>query len=142
MKGKKSSVNKRRSEIDILTEILRLARENPRKTTLLYRVNLNHTLLNKYLSYLMEKGLLVEQGGVYSITDRGHEFLLLSRKLQKLLEKEEHITTEGELPSPHESGLPWHRYIKLLPSDAEVEAFLTERGFTDRKKRAPEDGEE
>ncbi|NOZ59706.1 MAG: hypothetical protein GXO66_09075 [Euryarchaeota archaeon] len=136
VRGKKSSINKRRSEIEILTEILKLARENPRKTTLLYRVNLNHNLLNKYLNYLMEKGLLVRQDGVYSITDRGYEFLALSRKLQRLLEKEEYAAGDEEgFPSP-EDKLPWHRYIKLLPSDAEVEAFLTERGFLPEKERS------
>jgi predicted transcriptional regulator len=142
LRKKKSSINKRRSEIEILTEILQMARRSPKKTTLLYKANLNHNLLNKYLNFLIEKGLLVRDNGVYSITDKGYEFLALSQKLQKLLEKEEIGRFKGnghsessQLPAP-EDRLPWYRYVKILPSDSEVEAFLRERGFLPKRSRS------
>jgi len=115
----RGKISRRRSEIEILTEILCLARESPRKTALLYRVNLNHALLNKYLGYLIERGLLVKEEDVYSITDKGYEFLTLSRKLQRLLGREGCADTSYDglrrdnRQVEHESGVPVAQSVKM-----------------------------
>lgn len=88
MRKKKIGINRRRSEIEILTEILKMATMDIKKTALLYKANLNHSLLNKYLNFMIEKKLLVRDNDLYSITEKGYEFLVLSRKLQRLLEED------------------------------------------------------
>ena len=48
----------RRTEIDIMVDILKLTQDGAKKTRILYQANLNQPRLNKYLNYLMENGLL------------------------------------------------------------------------------------
>lgn len=83
-------VNNRRSEFDIISKILSLSTNGARKTELLYQGNLSYNQLNGYLSFLMEKNLLIldevrTNGGrsrFYLITDRGQDFLVnLNRTL-------------------------------------------------------------
>jgi len=52
--------NGRRSEIEIVGEILKLSLDGTRKTTILYQNNLSYTQLQKYLSLLLEKKFLEE----------------------------------------------------------------------------------
>jgi len=129
----RGKISRRRSEIEILTEILCLARESPRKTALLYRVNLNHALLNKYLGYLIERGLLVKEEDVYSITDKGYEFLTLSRKLQHLLGREgcadmSHDGSQGG------SGHMEHNSARLPARGVEKEGITAEEHLPKRQK--------
>ena len=56
--GKKLLVNNRRSEIEIISEILSLAKDGTRKTRILYQTNLSYTQLQAYLSYLLETDVL------------------------------------------------------------------------------------
>ena len=56
--GKKLLVNNRRSEIEIISEILSLAKEGTRKTRILYQTNLSYTQLQAYLSYLINTDVL------------------------------------------------------------------------------------
>lgn len=49
---------KRRSTIEIAIAILELARYGIQKTKLVYRTNFNHTLMQKYLDFLVRKNLL------------------------------------------------------------------------------------
>jgi len=48
-------VNNRRSEIDIIGEILNLSRDGAKKTEILYQGNLSYTQLQKYLPFLLKK---------------------------------------------------------------------------------------
>jgi len=68
---------KRRNNVDIMADILRVARGGAKKTWIVYRANLNFKIVKEYLSELMEKGLLMAHGGarIYQTTERGLEFL-------------------------------------------------------------------
>ena len=68
----------RRSILDIVGEILRL--EYAGKTEVMYRVNMSHAQVNRYLELLLERGLLQKVFGrtrtpKYAITDQGREVL-------------------------------------------------------------------
>ena len=82
-------INGRRSDIDILTDILKLSCESAKKTRILYQANLNHKQLNRYLNVLLEKGLLVKKQTpfrVYQTSEKGHEFINITQKLNTFLE--------------------------------------------------------
>lgn len=51
-------INNRRSEIEIISEILSLAKDGTRKTRILYQTNLSYTQLQTYLSFLLEANIL------------------------------------------------------------------------------------
>ena len=53
-------INGRRSDVDIIGSILEVTEGGAKKTEIVYKVNLNHSLLKKYLSTLVEKELITE----------------------------------------------------------------------------------
>ena len=72
-------INSRRSEIEIIREILSLAKNGTRKTRILYQTNLSYTQLQNYLSYLIEKDVLKLDNSnsvkVYKTTEKGLEVI-------------------------------------------------------------------
>ncbi|MEM2936192.1 MAG: winged helix-turn-helix domain-containing protein [Candidatus Bathyarchaeia archaeon] len=69
---------KRRNNMEIMVEILRIARKGARKTHLVYGANLNFKLLQEYLNELEKAGLIVnhtEKGGLVKTTERGIQYL-------------------------------------------------------------------
>ena len=50
--------NKRRSEIQIIGEILGLSKNGAKKTEILYQNNMSFSQLQDYLSYLIEKDII------------------------------------------------------------------------------------
>ena len=83
-------VNNRRSEMEIIAEILTLSMNGSKTTELLYQGNLSYTQLKNYLPYLLEKNIL-EEGYVinngntyrlYQVTEKG---LNLLKDIKKIL---------------------------------------------------------
>ena len=77
-------VNKRRSELQIMEEILDLSKKGAKKTEILYQSNTNFAQLEEYLHWLMDKDLLKEeyvknnsgsQSRLFITTKKGSEFL-------------------------------------------------------------------
>ena len=76
-------VNRRRSELDIINEILKLSRKGAKKTEILYQGNLSYSQLQSYLIFLLEKNILEEQvikkdNGqfkIYKNTKKGEDLL-------------------------------------------------------------------
>ena len=76
-------VNNRRSEFEIMSKLLDLSKSGAKKTELLYQANLSYTQLKSYLSFLIEKGIIVtievknngNNGVLYKLTDKGNNFL-------------------------------------------------------------------
>jgi len=66
---------RRRNNLDIMAEVLEIARLGAKKTWIVYRANLNFKLVKEYLDELMEKRLLDSEGSIYRTTDQGLEFL-------------------------------------------------------------------
>jgi predicted transcriptional regulator len=70
-----------RTRVQILADILKVAENGKRKTHVMYRSNLNHRQLEKYMKFLEENGLIrqvadEETGNrLYQVTEKGFEFL-------------------------------------------------------------------
>jgi len=73
----KASTN--RTRVEILASILKIAERQTLKTHIMYKANLSHRQLEKYLHFLETKGMLVrsleENTTVFQITEKGGEFL-------------------------------------------------------------------
>ena len=68
-----------RTRVEILANILKVAGNRTLKTHIMYRANLSHRQLEKYLSFLETNGLLTrildDDVLKFQITEKGHEFL-------------------------------------------------------------------
>ena len=72
--------NNKRSESEIIFELLSSAQEDIKKTRLMYKVNMTYTQFTKYLDFLLEKDLIIEKnsnsdGKMYCVTQSGKELL-------------------------------------------------------------------
>lgn len=80
---------KRRDRLYIIAEILKIAKNRPLKTHLMYGANLSFAQLNDYLSFLISTGLLktVREDSrlIYKTTSKGLEFLTNYEKIISLL---------------------------------------------------------
>ena len=72
-------INSRRSEIEIVSEILTLAKNGTRKTRILYQTNLSYTQLQSYLSFLLKANVLeienLDAIKIYKTTPKGLEIM-------------------------------------------------------------------
>ena len=83
-------VNNRRSEMEIIAEILKLSKDGSKTTELLYQGNLSYTQLKNYLPFLLEKNILEEGFAInngntcrlYKVTEKG---LNLLQDIKKVL---------------------------------------------------------
>lgn len=86
-------INKRRSEIGILGEILKLAQEGIKKTHIQYKANLSYSQLQTFLKFTVDKGLLerVQHNPYhgYKTTEKGFELLALIKEMKSYLGGEE-----------------------------------------------------
>lgn len=82
--GRKKLFNKRRSEIQIIVEILDLSKHGAKKTEILYQSNMSFSQLKNYLSCLLEKNLIEESmvlngngipARIYVNTEKGNDLL-------------------------------------------------------------------
>lgn len=70
-----------RTRVEILASILNVASNGALKTHIMYKANLSHRQLQKYLAFLEERGLLArltdeEMGSrMYGVTEKGFDFL-------------------------------------------------------------------
>ncbi len=87
----------RRSRIDIVIEILEVAKHGVNKTTIVYKSNLNFTLAEKYLELLEKQGLLENISEKFITSDKGKDFLLKAKDLT--LQLEEPMQKQKEMPS-------------------------------------------
>ena len=73
-------MNKRRSNIEIIAEMLKVGENGAGKTELMYTVNMSYAQLQKYLKFLLSNGLIhtVEVGNPsvrYYVTQKGSDLL-------------------------------------------------------------------
>lgn len=87
-------VNSRRSEFDIINEMLNMAKGGVKKTELIYKGNLSYFQLQKYLSYLLDKDILEEKkikngnklNKMYYTTEKGKDLLISIENMLSYLE--------------------------------------------------------
>jgi predicted transcriptional regulator len=80
-----------RSRLDIIADMLHVVgKEGAKKTQIMYRANLSYKVLTKYLTEVIEAGLvrLQRKERVYVITSKGMEFL---GKYKKYSRRNKHI---------------------------------------------------
>jgi len=80
----------RRSRTEVVVDILNEALDGANKTRIMYRANLNFLRFNRYLSEMLENGLLTGEndgGGrvVYRVTEDGKALLKTLHKAQEFM---------------------------------------------------------
>jgi len=70
-------MNQRRSNIEIISEMLRIGANGAGKTEIMYSANMSYKQIQKYLKFMMAQGLIdkLEIGNpsvAYQVTEKGH----------------------------------------------------------------------
>ena len=73
-------VNRRRSNIEIIAEMLKVGENGAGKTKIMYNANLSYTQIQKYLGFLISQGFIdkMEMGNPsvnYQVTESGLKLL-------------------------------------------------------------------
>jgi predicted transcriptional regulator len=94
--------HKRRDQINIIANILDIAKEGTLKTQIMYRANLSFTQLNDYIVFLLKNGLItqaiVDDKEGYIITVKGAGFLQRHRELLRMIESNSSIRKKTTSP--------------------------------------------
>jgi len=69
--------------LEICADLLHAAEGGARKTQLVYRANLNFSIIGRYLSVLTKNGLLDADPPLYVATEKGKEFLQVFGEYEK-----------------------------------------------------------
>jgi predicted transcriptional regulator len=78
--GHRIAVSRRRSNIEIIADMLRVGESGAGKTEIMYSANMSYSQIQKYLDYLVSQGFInkVEMGNTvmaYQVTDSGLKLL-------------------------------------------------------------------
>jgi len=82
----KMYMSQRRSNLEIVAEILKIARKGTKKTRIVYGANMNFKMLDEYLEKLKKAGLIANSegnGGLIKTTEKGIEYLQQFHGLQE-----------------------------------------------------------
>ncbi|NJD76866.1 MAG: transcriptional regulator [Candidatus Methanoperedens sp.] len=74
-----------RGKLDIIVDILEIAKADVNKTRIVYGTNLNFKLADKYLSLLMKLGFMEKVEEKYRTTDKGKIILEKAREVTSQL---------------------------------------------------------
>ena len=66
---------KRRNNLDIMADMIFTAREGARKTQLVYKCNLNFSIVKRYIADLLEEGFIYFKAPFYYATEDGETYL-------------------------------------------------------------------
>ena len=88
--GREMRVNRRRSDIEIIAEMLKVGENGAGKTEIMYSVNMSYRQIQKYLGYLMAQGFIdqMKMGNpsvTYQVTDNGLKLLELLNRIEEML---------------------------------------------------------
>jgi len=83
-------MNQRRSNIEIIAEMLQIGENGAGKTRIMYNANLSYTQIQKYLGFLMSQGFIdkMEMGNpsvTYQVTESGLKLLESINGLMEML---------------------------------------------------------
>ena len=88
--------NQRRSDIEIIAEMLKVGEDGAGKTRIMYGANMSYRQIQKYLGYLVGQGF-VDKMSIgnpsvnYRITDKGMKLMNLINSLQEMLGRTEDL---------------------------------------------------
>ncbi len=72
---KEFTLNRRRSELDIIALILNISMDGVKKSRIFLDANISYTMFRKYLYYMVGIEFLREKRGLYYTTKKGAKFL-------------------------------------------------------------------
>jgi predicted transcriptional regulator len=83
-------VNQRRSDIEIISDMLEVGENGAGKTQIMYGANMSYSQIQKYLGFLMGHGFIdkMKMGNpsvTYQVTDSGLKLLELIGNLKEML---------------------------------------------------------
>jgi predicted transcriptional regulator len=83
-------VNRRRSDIEIIAEMLKVGENGAGKTEIMYSVNMSYSQIQKYLGYLLSEGFIdtIKIGNpnvYYRVTEKGQQLLELLTNVKEML---------------------------------------------------------
>jgi predicted transcriptional regulator len=83
-------VNRRRSDIEIIAEMLKVGENGAGKTEIMYSVNMSYSQIQKYLGYLLSEGFIdtIKIGNpcvYYRVTEKGTRLLQLLTSVKEML---------------------------------------------------------
>ncbi len=86
--GQRTTVGRRRSNIEIIADMLKVGENGAGKTEIMYSANMSYSQIQKYLGYLVRKGFIDEVKldnpiVTYRVTENGLELL---RAIDSLIE--------------------------------------------------------
>ncbi len=90
-------LNRKRSRLETIYTILTLSRQGIRKTHIMYRANLSHQQLVKYLEVLTTKHLLAEKDGAFITTDQGTAFIEKFQEIQNIMDENKQHASNSNL---------------------------------------------
>jgi len=84
-------MNRRRSNIEIIADMLRVGENGAGKTEIMYSANMSYAQIQRYLSFLLSHGFInkVKVGNpavTYQVTDKGGELLKNINIIMEILE--------------------------------------------------------
>ncbi|OGO18448.1 MAG: hypothetical protein A2Z15_02790 [Chloroflexi bacterium RBG_16_50_11] len=87
----KAAVGQRRSNIEIIADMLRVGENGAGKTEIMYTANMSYNQIQKYLSYLVNQGFInkinIDDNVIaYQVTDSGLKLLKTIDTLMAMLE--------------------------------------------------------
>ena len=85
------NINRRRSNIEIIAEMLKVGENGAGKTKIMYNANLSYAQIQKYLGFLVSQGFVdkMELGNpsvTYQVTESGLKLLESINNLMDMLE--------------------------------------------------------
>ena len=88
--GQRTIGSRRRSNIEIIADMLRIGENGAGKTKIMYSANMSYSQIQKYLGFLMEQGFIdkVEVDNpvvTYQLTEKGSKLLRLIDNLIEML---------------------------------------------------------
>jgi len=83
-------VNQRRSNIEIIADMLKVGENGAGKTRIMYGANLSYSQIQKYLGFLVSQGFIdkIEVGNpavTYKVTDSGLKLLNTINSIKEML---------------------------------------------------------
>ena len=83
-------VNRRRSDIEIIADMLKVGENGAGKTEIMYSANMSYSQIQKYLGYLVGHGFIdkIKMGNpsvTYQVTDNGLKLLQLINSIKEML---------------------------------------------------------
>lgn len=92
-------MGKYRGRLQIIADILSVVRDGAKKTRVMYQANLSYRLLSRYLTEVLEAGLVsLDNEDCYRLTRRGQNFLdrfnEYSKRCDQLEQQLNHVNDE------------------------------------------------